>query len=361
MNILHLRNSDIFGSPERLIIGQMFHLHEFNSYCASFIKTGKTSAFLDALKKNNLNSIAIESKNQMSLATISQIKKILKTKQINLIISHDYKATFYSFMANRSFNLPHIGYYHGRTDENFKVKLYNFIDGKILARLPKILTVSNATSDYLNKIGISKDKIEVVYNAIEIDDDHIPRQKPASSAPIIGVIGRLSHEKGVHIFLKSIDSIIHNCPNVQVLIFGDGPDRDKLKRLTQSLGLTKYIIFKGFEKDLDKIYSQLDIIVIPSLSEGHPLIILEAWKYAIGIVATKAGGIPEIITSGKTGLLAEVNDPDSLGQKILEAVSDLPAMKIYGQNGLSLLKEQYSFASQAKKLSQIYKKMINMA
>jgi len=358
MPILHIRNSDIFGSPERLIIGQMRHLTAFQSYCATFTPPGKTTPFLRALQEHAVAGIPIETDGQVDRVNISKLKTIIDTNQIQLLITHDYKANFYTYLANRKLNLPHIGYYHGRTDENLKVKLYNFIDTKILPRLDKIITVSKATSNYLIKKGIPKERIEVVFNALEIDDDFVATQKPVGSPPIIGVVGRLSHEKGIHIFLEVVAKLAIQLPQVKVWIFGDGPDREKLKKQTRTFHLDHFVTFKGFKSDLDEIYSQLDILVIPSLSEGHPLIILEAWKYAIGIVATKAGGVPEIIEHGRTGLLAEVNNPDSLGQMLLQALSDLTAVKEYGRNGLALLKERYSYATQAKQLNAIYKKVI---
>ena len=157
-----------------------------------------------------------------------QLKTMIKENQIDLIISHDYKANFYAFFANRSIKLPHIGYYHGRTDENFKVKLYNFIDSKILARLPKILTVSKATSLYLIEKGVTKEDIEIVYNAIEIHKDHLPKGKLADVYLIVGIIGRLSHEKGVHVFLEALASIKDQIPTTKFWIFGDGPDEKNL-------------------------------------------------------------------------------------------------------------------------------------
>lgn len=356
--LLHIRNSDIYGSPERLIIGQMNHLNNFQSYCATFVPPGSSTPFYDQLTEQNLRGIAIQSSGQIDRTIVKQLREIITKKNIQLLVSHDYKANFYTYLANRKPHLPHIGYYHGRTDENLKVKLYNFVDTKVLSRLQRIITVSKATSRYLVEKGVDENRIEIVYNAIEINDSYTVNQKPADSPVIVGVIGRLSHEKGVQVLLDALALVKDKLPPVEFRIFGDGPERSALEKQAVTKKLDDIVSFKGFVTDLNLIYGNLDMMVIPSLSEGHPLIILEAWKQAIGIVATKAGGVPEVITDGQTGLLAEVNNPESLGKRILDGLTNMQQTKQLGQNGLAELKQKYSYTAQAEQLQKLYNRII---
>jgi glycosyltransferase involved in cell wall biosynthesis len=172
------------------------------------------------------------------------------------------------------------------------------------------------------------------------------------------VVGRLSREKGVHILLEAAAAIRDTAPAFEVRIYGTGPEKKALQDTARKLSLTEVVHFEGFRDSLDTVYPQLDLLVLPSLSEGHPLVILEAWQHAVGIVATRAGGIPEVITHRESGLLCDTNDSSALANAIRHALDHPEDMAEYGRAGFRLLRARYSFARQAERLDAIYSELL---
>jgi len=359
-SVMHLRGSEFYGSPERLIIGQTRYLDSFNCLCVSYKKPDKTNDFLEELDKQGIPSAAVEDNRLFDPHIPGRLREIISSRKVDLLVSHEYKSNFYGYLATRKIDIPQVAYFHGWTAECLRMKFYNWLDRMILPRLGRVITISEATRNLLRQSGISGDKIHVVYNAIEMEEDFRPPPKITNKKPIIGVVGRLSFEKGLHILLEALAGIKKEAPSFLLEVYGFGPEKSRLERMVRALGLSDMVSFKGFVADTEQIYKRLNFLVIPSLSEGHPMVILEAWRQAIGVVASRAGGIPEIIEDGKTGLLADVGDSRGLGQAILKGLKNPELMTDFGKRGFELIGQKYNFRYQAERLTEIYKDVLGL-
>jgi len=356
--ILHIIGSDFFGSPERLIVGQIGNIPEFEFICASFVKRHSKNELLSAANSMGYRAEAIEDNFIFDPTIPARIRSLVDKYEVSLMVSHGYKADIYGFLARRRRTIPQAAYFHGWTQENLKMRIYNMIDRKVLPNLDSIIAVSGASADTLIRHGVQKDKIRVVYNAIEIDDNIREPSRTVKKKPTIGVIGRLSYEKGVHVFIRALAEIIKDAGDFKAEIYGDGGELENLKRLAKELKIADSVRFMGFTDDIDKAYENTDFLVIPSLSEGHPLVILEAWKHGLGIVATRAGGIPEIIDDGVNGILVEADNHRLLAAAILKALNDREKMNSMGKSGFNKLKEKYNTKVHYEKLAGIYTSLI---
>jgi glycosyltransferase involved in cell wall biosynthesis len=281
------------------------------------------------------------------------------TEKVDLIVTHEYKSAVYGYLARRKLPIPQVCYFHGWTRENYRVRLYNALDRMVLRRCDRVVTVSQASARRLIDRGVSPDKISVVYNAISLEPDAIPPERRPNQIPVIGVAGRLSSEKGIHDFLLALAQVrTRSATRFVARVFGSGPEEGRLKRMTTDLKLSDCVSFEGFRSDLDQIYPQLDFLVMPSLSEGHPVVILEGWKHGLGIIATRAGGIPEVVEHTKTGLLTDVGRPDQLAQAIEQALQDIPYMNRLGRAGFERVQTTYSYRRQATQLEEIYREVL---
>lgn len=354
--ILHLRGSDSFGSPEKLIAGEMSHLDGFFCSCASFKKAGRENDFITAMRGSGFAVFAIEDRGRYDSKIPKRIAEIIRSNGINILVTHEYKSNFYGHLAAKKVGIPQIAHFHGWTREDLKVRLYNFIDRRILRKVSRVIAVSNSTSRLLQRHGVPESRIEVVYNALESERETVP-ERAKNPVPVMGVIGRLSFEKGVHVFLKALSSIRKKAPPFKAEIYGRGPDEEKLKRMAVRLRLSEIVEFKGHVDDMAAAYEGLDFIVIPSISEGHPLVILEAWERGLGIVASRAGGIPEIIRDGQSGILTDTGNRKSLAKGIRKAIENPDLMNEYGRAGFVQVKEIYNFEKQAAVLSRIYREV----
>lgn len=356
--VLHIRGSDFYGSPERLIIGQMQNMSDFRSMAASFIKPGQANQFLERLAGLGLDHFPIEDRLKFDWRIPKQLRAICHAQKVDLIVTHEYKSAVYGYLARRKLPIPQVCYFHGWTQENARVKLYNALDRLILRRADRIVTVSEATAQRLVKHRIPLSKIDIVYNAVELRPDTVPPERTPNAIPVIGVIGRLSYEKGVHDFLKALAQIRSGVKPFAARIYGSGPEEIRLRKMSEDFKLTDCVSFEGFRSDIERIYDELDFLVLPSLSEGHPVVILEAWKHGLGIIATRAGGIPEVIEHDKTGLLTDIGRPDQLATAMRRALEDISFMNRLGRTGFEKVRTTYNYRKQAELLDAIYRAVL---
>lgn len=192
--ILHLRSSDIYGSPERLIIGQMQNMSSFRLVAASFIRPGGSNQFLDKLSEYRLDHLGVDDQSWFDWRIPGRLRAVFRERRVDLLVTHEYKSAFYGHLATRRLPLKHICYFHGWTEEDFKVRIYNTIDRMVLRRADRVVTVSEASAQRLVDHGIPASLIDIVYNAIDLDPDATVSERKPNEVPLIGVIGRLSHE-----------------------------------------------------------------------------------------------------------------------------------------------------------------------
>jgi glycosyltransferase involved in cell wall biosynthesis len=170
--------------------------------------------------------------------------------------------------------------------------------------------------------GLPADKLVVVPNGLP----------PAPVTPLraddgtlrLGALGRLSHRKGVHDLLAAVRLLIERATPVTLVVAGEGPELDSLKTRAQMLGVADEVEFVGFIPDerLDDWFADLDVFVLPSLTEGLPFTVLEAMRAGRPVVATRVGGVPEVVVDGVTGLLAEPANERSLADSIGQLAAD---------------------------------------
>ena len=172
--------------------------------------------------------------------------------------------------------------------------------------------------------GVPADKATVVPNAVELE-------APAASSaplpdwqgrPVVGVCGRLVPEKGIDVFLDAVTYLAGRFPEATFPIVGDGALRDDLEERARELGLTERVPFAGFRDDCRALLERLDLLVVPSRSEGTPLTIVEAMLAGVPIVASAVGGIPEQIADGETGLLVPPDDAAALASAVTRALEE---------------------------------------
>ncbi|MBU4511567.1 glycosyltransferase family 4 protein [bacterium] len=142
----------------------------------------------------------------------------------------------------------------------------------------------------------------------------------------------------------------------KILIAGEGPDEKKLKSLAEELNLQDKILFLGHidHSDLPKYYSAADVFVRPSLSEGLGNVFLEAMAAGLPVIGTPVGGIPDFLEDRKTGLFCEVQNPQSIAEKIKKILEDGELRKILIENGLNLVREKYDWNKIALEMERIF-------
>lgn len=196
-----------------------------------------------------------------------------------------------------------------------------------LGEADKILVVSNALKEEVVKLGIEPNKVKVIPNGIESDiffpknrDEIKEKLKLNLNERIVLCVARLSAEKGVDKLIKAFSKLKRN--EVKLLIIGDGPEKKKLMELTQQMGLNGRVNFIGErpQREISDWINASDILCLPSLSEGWPNVLMEAFACGKPVVASRVGGVPEIITSDKLGIMVPPGDIEKLAEGIEQAL-----------------------------------------
>ena len=355
--VFHLREAGSFGSPERLIIGQITNARRYAGIPVSYRKAGIENAFMNELKKSKIPYLELTEHFTGDMSTVMRLSSMIRQYRPSLIVTHEYKSNLYGHLAARVTGVPHLVHYHGATAEDAKVKLYNAIDRWVLKRVSGVVTVSSETKRRLIAFGVEDSKVEVVINAVAGEAfEPVPfTDSPfSSSQPLLVCAGRLSYEKGVDILIEAAKIVNESSIRCNVLIYGNGPEENRIHGLVKQYGLQDSVKLAGFQKDLRGPFGAMDFLVIPSRSEGFPLVLLESWAQGAPVVATPVGGLPELIADNENGLLAGEVNPRSLAAAIMKALSIRDFKSRCGAAGRATVKEKYIFDRQVARLEDIY-------
>lgn len=172
----------------------------------------------------------------------------------------------------------------------------------------------------------------------------------APDASLIGIVGQLTAVKNHELFLQVVALVKKQVPNACFVIVGDGELRHELEAQVDMLGLRESVIFTGWQRDLAPLYSDLDVLVNSSTSEGTPTPIIEALTAGCPVVATAVGGVPDLLDHGRLGMLALPNNADSLAQTILAALNHPPQ----NTGARDIMLNRYSIERLVTDLSSLY-------
>jgi len=305
-------------------------------------------------------------------AVLKLISRLLVGKKVKILHAHGLKAGLIGRLAAIASKTPIIYYtvhnslFHGNLSclqkwaciqmERWLAKFTN-----------KIITVSDALRDDLIKYGkIGCDKLITIYNGIDFErfDNRFNNEDLAkesillkkefgfnSKKPLGGTIARLVREKGIIYLLKAAASLNSD---INLIIVGDGPQSKELKEAAFKLGLEKSVVFTGRRENILPILHAMDLFVLPSIIEGMGMVILEAMAAAKPVVASKVGGIPEVISHGETGLLVKPKDHTLLAAAIKELLNNSEKARLLGKRGKEMVAKKFSARAMAAKIYNLY-------
>jgi glycosyltransferase involved in cell wall biosynthesis len=175
-------------------------------------------------------------------------------------------------------------------------------------------------------------------------------------AIVLGLGARLSSVKGLTYLLKALPEVIRQFPTVVLVIAGDGPLEEDLKAEADSLGVEDHVEFVGPRTDMAELLKTFDLYILPSVSEGLPMVLLEAMAAGCPIVATGVGGVPSAIEDGVSGLLAPPRDPAALAAVITRALGDEPLRRRMALAGRQVFAARFSAETMTRRYEQLYRR-----
>ena len=220
----------------------------------------------------------------------------------------------------------------------------------------------------IERARIGPEKVVTIYNGLDagqfaIANPRIPAQIRQAfivpiEAPLLGSIGRLHRQKGLPDLLVALAQVQGRVPGVRLLLIGEGELRGELESQASALGLSETMVFAGARTDVPAIMAALDVLVLPSLWEGLPNIVLEAMAAGLPVVATNVGGTPEVVVEGVTGLLVPPGDPDALAQSIARLLCDPDLRCQMGQAARERVVNHFSVERTVEQTSRLYEHLL---
>jgi glycosyltransferase involved in cell wall biosynthesis len=364
MNIVHLTASTLYGGPERQMLGLAAALTEqARTIFLSFAEGGRSRAFLSVCRQRGFEAMALENDTPRFRRAIAEIAEKLRQLPADVLCCHGYKANLLGRIAARRAGIPVVAVSRGWTAESFRVRCYERLDRFHLRFMDHVVAVSSAQADKVRRAGVPEERLSVIPNAIDPDrfTDPDPRYRERlmrffrpQKSRIIGAAGRLSPEKGFDVLVDAIALSRDHEPDAGFVIFGDGPCRPALQQQIASLGLTGSVVLAGFRVDLDQYLPHLDLLVLPSHTEGLPNVVLEACAAGVPVVATAVGGTPEVIEDGASGFLVQPGDPVILASAICEALGDEEQRHEFAYQARQRVLESFSFQAQVERYLHLF-------
>ena len=304
---------------------------------------------------------------------IIQLIKLLRQHAVKIIHTHGAKAGLVGRLAARRAGVPiSIATFHnfiyGEEHPMWKKNSFAMIQRLLARQTDYAITVSEALGNEIKRVERFPDqRVTTIYNGINLNKfnqiTEVTRKKRELGlekyAPVVGVVARLIPQKGVSCFLKAAKIVQDHIPSVQFLVVGDGPARLTLEQEAVSLGLKK-ILFAGFRFDVPQLLPLINIFVIPSISEGLSIGALEAMAARRPIVASKVGGLPELLRHGKTGMLVPPNDPAALAKTIVTILERPFFAEILGLQARQDVEKRFSVNKMVYATQSVYEGMIKL-
>lgn len=331
-------------------------------HVVTFRRPGKPTLFADAVQSLSIPLTVVPENGRFDTAVIRRLAGLADELRPDLVQSHGVKSHFLVRLAGLDKSAPWVPFHHGYTWPNLLMRGYNQLDRWSLRAAARVLTVCGPFRRELIAKGVPPERIEVVHNALDLEaETRLPLEPADTLKEKLGVppgsrvvvsVGRLSREKDHLTLLKAVGRLTSR--DAVLLIVGEGPERPALEAGIAAAGLTGRVILTGQVPSAAPYYRIADLAAMSSLSEGSPYALLEAMAARLPVVATSAGGVPEIVTHGQTALLVEPGDDRALAQAIDTALGDPALARRLGENACRAIFERHAPEAWTARLAAIY-------
>lgn len=348
--ILHLIQTSGPGGAEKLVLSLAQNVNDNYTSVVGLLKKGWLCT---QLQRQGIQTEIVPSGGRFDLTLVLNLKNLIRKEKIDIIHSHLLDMNFYSSLAARFAGVPHICTEHGDIHHvSKKINLNTYAKIIILSRLSnKIIFVSQFTKDrFLDLAKLNPQKSAVIYNGINQKEytstADIKKKKDELGIKedelIIGNVANLYPVKGHIYLLKAAKTVMKEFPNVKFIIVGKGGLGEELKNKADLFGIRSRVKFLGFREDVKELLTIMDIFTLASLSEGLPLSLIEAMASKVPIIATRVGGIPEVIEDGISGFLVPPADPDRLATAILHLLKNKNLMVSFAEKSYQRFIKQFT-------------------
>ncbi len=368
IKVLQLITELDIGGAEKVLLSFIRKLNrdKYNVIVAYMKGEGKLT---EDFRNAGIRVFDLKMKNRMNIRAIARLYRLLKREEITILHTHLIQADVCGFLAGKMAGVPVIiSTKHNPDKFRKRFSICVWLDGIFSNHSDRVIAVSYAVKDFLIRWEkIHKHKFTVIHNGIDLEefniDADIPEKKKELginlSSQVVGSVGRFDEQKGYMFFLEAIPKILESVPDVKFIFVGDGPLQSKLEKLSRKLKVNRNVIFTGIRRDIPEILSVMDIFVLPSIFEGFGIVLLEAMAMGRPVIASRVGGIPEIVAHGLTGVIVEPANPSGITSSVVKLLKNPMEAKRIGDAGRREVEKRFTAGAMARKIENVYDEILS--
>jgi glycosyltransferase involved in cell wall biosynthesis len=319
---------------------------------------------------NNIKLTQINNTDNYSVDMYSEVYRyadkaveIAAGEEFDIVHAHDWMTWPAGIAVSRASGRPLIVHVHStefdRSGENVNKVIYD-IERQGMHAAAKVITVSNFTKNLIVRhYGVAPEKVEVVYNAVECDDNKALQALPDKTDKIVLFLGRITMQKGPEYFLSAAKKVLEVINNVKFIMVGNGDMMHRIIELAAHLGIGNKVLFAGFLRghDVDRVYQMADLYVMPSVSEPFGIAPLEAMRRSVPVLVSKQSGIAEVVSHA---LKVDFWDINEMANKIIAVLKHPQLQTTLRRNGFSE-SHRFRWEDSALKVKKVYEETLALA
>ena len=327
-------------------------------------------AIAEEMRKRGIKVVALNGAGKMDARVFFRFFSLVRAEQPDVIHSFLPLANYVGMIVGRMLGISVlIASYRGVEQQRSKFWAWG---DRLVVRLAQATTCCSdaVRQSVIEGFGGDTSKYITIYNGIDVERFHRVSTLTKSDLGLregiatIGTVCRLDEPtKGLAVLLKGIAQLnqISNIPPFQLLLVGDGPSANGLRRLSEELALNEIVVFAGLRCDVEQILPLLDLFVLPSLSEGFGIALVEAMAAGCPVVATAVGGIPEVVRAGRTGVLVPAGDSKALTEALAGLLKDGSKARALGRKGQRWVATQFAVSTMVHHHESLYERLLQEA
>lgn len=361
--VLHTLN---VGGAE--LLAKQFALHAAKRFRPVFLCLDELGSLGTQLRKEGIPVEVVERRPGFDRQCVRRISRFLRNQRVQLVHAHQYGPFFYCSVARLlGGDYPILFTEHGRDFPDYRRTKRVWANKVLLRKSDQIVAVGAYVRDALvENEGFSSKRVRIVYNGSEaattyattVNRGEVRAELELEEGNVAIVqVARLNRLKDYATAIRAMVPIAEATPQARYFIVGEGEERQAIESLIHELGLAKQVKLLGLRSDVARLLSGMDLFVLSSISEGIPLTLIEAMLAGLPCVATKVGGVPEVILDGVTGLIVESGRPYELANNVLYLIQSPETREQMGTRGRERARKVFNSARMFEEYERIYCEM----
>ena len=367
IRVLHLRDSPWVDGPGRTILETGAHVDaaRVEFHIGAFVSNpDEEHPLVAAARARGIRVHAIRDVGGLAPVVIERIVALVNEHRIDVLHTSEFRSSLIAMLVRRRCKVRLVCTAHGWIANDLRGKVFRWADKFLLRQFDAVILVSRAMRRLVPRWWLPDRRVTVLLNALVLDAYgadvvRLPRiRRDVIEGGILVSVGRLSPEKGHDLLLQAVAALAPRYPRLRLKIAGIGPLEPVLRARAAELGIGDRIEFLGYIKDMPRLYSEVDLVVQSSFTEGLPNVIVEAAYLRVPIVATDVGGTAEVIEHDRSGWLIPARSLPALIDGIERFHRENAKFVALGDAAHARIREHFSFDARTAKLMQFYERLL---